>query len=337
MSEGELMELLFTHGFSTRAAVSEVSGRGVGLDVVRRKLEALGGTALLRSERGQGTQLSLTVPASISKERALVVDCGGALFALPSRHVTEVIRLRDAKVEKAASGMVLRHRGEAVPLRSLGAAVLRRRDDEEPWAIVVEWGGRSWAFSIPALAGEHDLVRRPVDALVATLGHIAASAIHDDGRLILLLMVGELIRLADARGTELGPTAPGPRLRKAGRRVLVVDDSAITGDLVSEILAGAGFDVDLALDGQAALARIEAQAPDLVLSDIDMPVMNGFELLKRIRTRFPHLPVVMLSTRASADDRKQASALGANAYIVKSAFHETTLVDTLRRFLGEAA
>jgi chemotaxis protein histidine kinase CheA/CheY-like chemotaxis protein len=336
MTPNQLTELLFVHGFSTRGTVTELSGRGVGLDVVRRKVEALGGNVSMSSDYGRGTQCTLTVPATISKERALVVECGDALFGIPSRHVVEVVRLADCRVERAAAGTVLRYRDDAVPLRSLSAAVTHQHASAEPWAILLDWGGRVWAFGIPALAGEEDLVRRPVDPLVSSFGHIAASAIHHDGRLILLLLVGELIRLSDSRRSGLAPAARAER-RREQRRVLIVDDSAITGDLVSEILAGAGLEVELALDGQAALTMIEARMPDLVLSDIDMPVMNGFELLKHIRGRWPHLPVVVLSTRASPDDRREASALGANAYIVKSAFHETTLIDTVKRFLGQAA
>src|SRR5262249_27034064 len=161
---------------------------------------------------------------------------------------------------------------------------------------------------LPELIGEFELLRRPVDSLVSRFGHVAASATLDDGRLVLILAINGLIRLGEEGTSTRLATAPRVRSR---RQILVVDDSLTVVDVLSEILADAGFEVVKAANGQEALASIEASMPDLVVSDVEMPILGGFELLERIRARWAHLPVVMLTTRGSTEDRRKALALGA--------------------------
>jgi chemotaxis protein histidine kinase CheA/CheY-like chemotaxis protein len=337
MSERELLELLFIHGFSTRSNVTEVSGRGIGLDVVRGRVESLGGTVTLSSELGRGTRFSLSLPTTISKERALVVDCAGALFALPSRYVVEVVKAADHPVETVAGGRAVRYREQVIPVRSISEILAMGETEDEHWAVVVDSGGRRYAFTVPALIGEFDLVRRPIDGLLAPFEYLAASATLDDGRLVLVLLLSGLVRKSEGRtGTGGVVHASSARpLRK--RRVLVVDDSPVIRDLISEMLVAGGIEVEVAPEGGAALSIIDAAQPDLVLSDVEMPGMDGFELLRRIRSRWQHLPVVMLTTRNSASDKQQAATLGADAYLVKSDFQEATLMDTVRRFVGAVA
>lgn len=330
LPEQDVYHLLFAPGFSTRQTTSEVSGRGIGLDVVRERVDALGGRVSVSSTQGQGTRFELVVPATIGKERALVTACGASLYALPNAQTVEVVALRDHPVEASDGRRFIRYRGEPIPLRPL-ASVLREPESAAPCerAVVMQGNHHRWAFGIPDLVGEFDLIRRPVDALVSRFGHIAASATLDDGRLVLVLGVNGLIRLA-----ELGTVtrAQSGRVRTK-RMVLVVDDSPVVADVVTEILSDAGYEIVRASTGQEALAIIEESAPDLVLSDVEMPIMGGFELLERVRGRWPNLPVIMLTTRGGSDDRRRASALGANAYLVKSSFEETLLVDAVRRFL----
>ncbi len=334
LPEHEVYHLLFAPGFSTRTTVDDVSGRGIGLDVVRERVDALGGRVTVTSTMGHGTRFDLVVPATIGKERALVTACGGSLYALPNAQTVEVIALQDYPVETTDGRELIRFRGEPIPLRNLANVLRESSKSSSGRAVVVQGNHHRWAFAVPELVGEFDLIRRPVDALVSRFGHIAASATLDDGRLVLVLGVNGLIRLA-----ELGAMARPAQIARARARrlILVVDDSPTVGDVVSEILTDAGFDVQRASSGQEALAAIENNLPDLVLSDVEMPIMGGFELLERIRQRWPHLPVIMLTTRGGTEDRRRASVLGANAYLVKSAFEENLLVDSIRRFLPQGA
>jgi CheY-like chemotaxis protein len=221
-----------------------------------------------------------------------------------------------------------------IPVRSMTSTLAAGAVDDEGFAVVVELAGRRHAFLVPSLLGEFDLVRRPVDDLLAPFEHIAASASLDDGRLVLVLLLSGLVRKSEGRTrAEVHVTTRAARRR----RVLVVDDSPVIRDLISEMLVAAGVEVALAPEGSAALDIINSAQPDLVLSDVEMPGVDGFELLRRIRARWQHLPVVMLTTRNSSQDKQLAATLGADAYLVKSDFQEATLMDTVRRFLGAVA
>jgi chemotaxis protein histidine kinase CheA len=328
LSDDDALDLLFVHGFSTREAVTELSGRGVGLDVVRSSVEAVGGSVRVTSALGVGTQFHLTVPTSISKEKALVLDVGGHLYAIPSRSVSAVVRLEDGVVEAVAGGSVFRLGDEAIPLRSLSTALGVARAPEEEWAAIVDASRHRWAFSTTKPIGDFALLRRPIDRVVGSAAPIGASATFEDGRLVLILALGDLVRRSP---TPAASRAERPASRVT--RVLVVDDSAVVRELMTEILGYAGFEVRVATGGEQALASLAEDKPDVVVLDIDMPKMDGFEVLRRIRLQ-SEVPVIMLTLRASAEDQRRATSLGASAYVVKSHFQETTLIETIRRFSG---
>ncbi len=331
LSEREVVDLLFTHGFSTCDEAGDLSGRGVGLDAVRDTIEGLGGAVALSSQPGKGTRFSLTVPATITRERAIVVDCEGLIYGIPSRQVLEVSLLADARVELVVGGRIMRYREEAVPLRSLQGAITGTAAGREPWVLMVELGARRFAFAVPSLLGEHDLLRQPADALLLRMGHIGGSAMLDDGRLVLILAAAGLLRKTEGRTAWSRPAVV------KRQRVLVVDDSPIIRDIVSQLLTRAGLEVQSAPEGRSALAILHERTPDVVLLDVDMPGMNGFELLECIRGEGRDLPVIMFTTRFSPDDQTRAASLGADAYLVKSQFQEATLVETVRRFARQAA
>jgi two-component system chemotaxis sensor kinase CheA/two-component system sensor histidine kinase and response regulator WspE len=330
MSEAELHELLFAHGFSTRREVTAVSGRGVGLDVVRSSLLSLGGTVALHSMRGEGTRFELVVPSTLSRERCLVVESAGVLWGLPATAILEVQGLSEIERVEVAGGEAVRYRGQLLPLVSLSAC-LHGADASEPWVLIAQWGSHRVALRVGRVVGETELLRRPADRTLARLGPIAASAASADGRLVLLLSL-ELLLSMLSQASAVPVVAPAAMASR--RRVLVVDDSATVRDLVCELLAEAGMEVRCAENGREGLSLLDEVSPEVVLSDIEMPVMDGFELLKEIRVRRPHLPVIMLTTRGSAEDRRRAATLGASAYLVKSEFEEATLLETLGRYLG---
>jgi two-component system chemotaxis sensor kinase CheA len=329
-NDAALLDLIFLHGFSTRATVTDLSGRGIGLDVVRSSVESIGGSVRVSSEVGKGTRFLLSVPANISKERALVFQVGKALYALPSRAVASVVQLADSDTVDGAEGRTVRLGEDRVTLRSMGTALGPVDPTSEPWAAIVEAGTRRVAFSMVRPLGELPLLRRPVDRLLAASGAVNGSAILEDGRIVLMLAAAGLIRQADRRG--LGARALPPAAPRTSR-VLIVDDSAVVRDLMTQVLEHAGFEVAVAPGGADAMAEFEARPPDAVLLDIDMPDVDGFEVLRRIRSKDAAVPVVMLSLRTSPADQQRASLLGATAYFAKSQFQETTIVDALRRLV----
>jgi CheY-like chemotaxis protein len=323
-----VLDLLFQHGFSTRAEVSDLSGRGIGLDVVRSVVEELGGSVSLQSHPGQGTEIVLSIPARLSQEKILVVQCGEALCGLPARQVAEVVRRREGAVEAVSGGELFRYRDAALPFHSL-SQLLGSHADDEPWVLILSSASRRSALAVPALAGEHELLRRSLDRALAINAHLGGSATLDDGRLVLLLALGGLLR----RGVVAAPARARPTADARRPFVLVVEDSDVIRDLVADILRGAGIEVRTAANGQEGADALEERVPDAIVCDIEMPVMDGLALLRHVRSRWPQLPMIMLTTRGSEEDRRHAASLGANAHLIKSGFREDLLLETLRRFL----
>lgn len=328
LTEHEALELVFEHGLSTRESVSEVSGRGVGLDVVRARVEALGGTVELASSRGRGSTFTVRLPTKVWRERVLVIESGGVLFGLPARLVLRVVDASD--VVDTAGGARLVFEGSPLPVVSFSALV-GAKVAEEPKALVLDVGGRLQAIRIERHHGEVDLVRRPADRLLGLFRVLQGSATLDDGRLVLLVHAAELAR----ESARVSGARPVRRKVEVTRKLaLVVDDSLVVRNLVAELLAGLGFEVETAASGVEALARIGRRVPDIVLSDVEMPEMDGFELLAKLRETHAHLPVIMVTTRGSLADRQKAAMLGADAYLVKTDFHSRELAETVRRFVG---
>jgi two-component system, chemotaxis family, sensor kinase CheA len=331
MTDRELTELVFVHGFSTRAQVGDLSGRGVGLDVVRDTVEALGGSASLESQPNHGTRVALSLPAAIGKERALVVCFGDLLYGIPSRDVVDILPEATARTEAVAGGRILWHREVAIPLRSMGPVLGATPNTEGRFILVVQHASVRFAFSVPSLLGDREVVRRPVGAVVEATMHIHASALLSDGKLVLLLTVPELLR----RCERTPETVVAPAQARRQSRVLVVDDSPIVREVVTEILRGGGFEPHPVPDATTALEYLDGNPVDVAVLDVDMPGMDGLELLQRIRLRWQRLPVVMLTTQASPEIKRQALSLGADAYVVKAEFLEGSLLKTVRRFAGD--
>lgn len=334
LNEDETLDLLFRPGFSTRAQASELSGRGIGLDVVRRVAESLGGGASVSSRKGEGTRFVLTVPVGLTRERVVVLDVHGVLFGVSGRLVHSVERLV-GRVEQVPAGRALRTAEGLLPLRSFAELVGYTSSEDEVDALIVDIAERRWAIAVGKIEGERDLLRRPADVALAAFGVASASAVLDDGRPVLLPTLGELLRRRGVSGAiasvKVAPSRP------ARRRALVVDDSPIIRELVSELLTAGSFAVTSAVDGVAALEALDRQPFDVVVSDLEMPNCDGLELLRRMRARGWPTPFVMVTTRGSAEDRRRASDLGAAGYVVKTDFHEGHLVDVVRRAVGGAA
>lgn len=326
LSEEAAHELLFAHGFSTRQDATSLSGRGVGLDAVRRRLTAIGGRVSVSNNPGGGTRFAIHIPSSVFRERVLVADVGGALCALPARRVEAVVPVASDMVESVGNTPLLRYRGESIPFVPLP---LFRGDAESSRAAIVTHDGRRWAVSLPDSVSDIEMLRVPVDSAVASLGPFAASGTRDDGRLVLVVSLDSLL----SRPRQTAELARAQIRARGRRRVVVVDDSPIVRDLLTELLSSVGLEVRSASDGAAALELLAEQPADLIVSDVEMPGMDGFELLRQLRDRSMRVPVIMVTTRGSVTDRALAAELGADALIVKSEFENAHLLETVRRFV----
>lgn len=333
LSDAQVYGLLFRHGFSTKDTVTDISGRGIGLDVVRSAVERVGGTVELTSTLGAGTHFYLTLPARLSRERALVFSYQGTLYAIPARQVLDVLNLSAQTVRPVAGGRALWSRHGILPLVSmttaLGITGPKSQTIVEPLVIIVGTTSGPTAFSIGGIIGECELVRKPCDPLTAASSGSTASATLDDGRLVLYVNPIDLLRRV-----QQASSSAFDQPHAQTHRVLVVDDSAIIRHLVTQVLGAGGYSTSSAENGRQAISMCESQLPSLILSDLDMPEMDGLELLRNVRRRWPALPVIIFSSNAGMEARERATQLGAQAYIVKSSLDHEALRATVDRVLG---
>ncbi len=348
ISGQQLLSLLFVPGFTTRETVTETSGRGVGLDVVTRAAEALGGAVDVESEAGEGTTFTLTLPVTLGVMRCLVARLGGERYAVPVTNVVETLNLRDALTQAVAGAPMLLRHGQTIPVADLGSALGVAGDRDQRVAIVVRYGGggEQLAWAVDALEGELELVVKDLGSFLGRPPGVNGATIDGDGSVLLLLDVRELALKQLASGQPFQMPTAGPRgyavdgvpAASVNRRprVLIVEDSIGVRELQRVILEGAGYDVVTAVDGLDGAGRLGGDPFDLVLSDVEMPGMDGFTLTRTIRkTRgWEEVPVVIMTSRGDDADKRAGLDAGASAYLLKSDFDQAELVDTVRRLVG---
>jgi two-component system chemotaxis sensor kinase CheA len=319
--------------------VTGLSGRGVGLDVVRETVERLHGSVDVHSATGLGTTFVLSLPLSVSTMHCLLVEAGGQTFALPAAAVRSVLRVAPGAVGRAEGRDVVRVGARPVPLARL-ADVLNldpAATDAEPGAkqpaTVLSVQGGQVALLVDRLAGTHELVIKSLPPPLTRVRYVAGAAVLGSGNVAVILSAVDLVAAVEraepdpAAAPALADTTPAPAT------VLVVEDSITTRTLEKNVLEAAGYRVEVAGDGVAAWAILGATSCDLVVADIEMPRMDGLDLTRRIRAdpRLQDLPVVLVTSRDTRDDRERGAQAGADAYIIKGGFDQNRLLDTIRR------
>jgi two-component system chemotaxis sensor kinase CheA len=342
LSDEEALNLVFRSGVSTATFVSDISGRGVGLDVVRTNVDAVRGRIEIRNSPGEGSEFRVIVPITLAVLPCLLVEAGGRRHAIPMHSIAVAQGAAEAEQESSAGRPVVWHGNQALPLSSLAETIGLPADESGP-IVVVSGLTRRHAFRVAALVGQRDVVVKGLSRLLPRLDVFAGASVEPDGSILLVLDAPGLIDQARRRRpmapttSDLSPAAPAPPTGGPGRaRVLVVDDAMTVRELQRSILERAGYRVVTANDGLDALARLAEEPVDLVLTDVEMPRMDGFSLTEAIR-RQPqraNVPVLMLTSRASEDDRQRGLVAGADGYIVKSAFDEAGLLQAVERLLG---
>ena len=337
LSDDEALQLIFRSGISTAPALTDISGRGVGLDVVRASVDASRGRIEVHSEPGAGTELRLIVPVTMSLLPCLLVEAGGQTFAIPMHRVETV---HDASVRIIhAEGNRMIWTGEA-PIRVTSLIELLGPSSNEQRLgplVVVRGALHAHAIQVDALVDQRDVVVNGVSPVLPRLDLVAGASVDADGSVLLVLDAAGLVD----RARSLDHPAPTRERRVEDDRrapvVLVVDDAVTVRELQRSILERAGYVVSVAADGVQALARLAAGDVDLVLTDVQMPRMDGFALTRAIRQNaaLTNLPVVILSSLSSEDDRRHGLDAGADAFVVKSSFDETALLEIVARMLGQ--
>jgi len=347
LSGPELMEFLFLPGFSLKEDANEISGRGVGLDVVHDMVQSQNGTVRVESTPGQGFRTAIVLPVTQSIVRALVVEVLGEAYALPIARVERVLRVPAGDVQALSGRQYLDVGGSHLGLVSAGRVLeLGEPAPGAELAVVVIGSARErYGLVVDDVRGEQSLTVQPLEPMFGKLRDVASCALLDDGAPVLILDVPDILlsiaRLLEA-GASLQPAPAGPTAERgaqqAVRRILVVDDSLTVREMQRKLLLARGYRVEVALDGIDGWNSVRAGAFDLVITDIDMPRLDGIGLLGRIRQdpRLQRLPVMIVSYKDRQEDRARGLEAGADYYLAKGAFHDATLLDAVRDLIGEA-
>ncbi len=332
MDEAALGNLLLRGGVSTTHVVTDLAGRGVGLDAVRDAVQALDGEVVVHTTTGAGVSIDLRVPISLSAMPALPLYVEGAEVLVPLDSVRQAVRVAGRAITRDADGERLVVDGQVIPFAPLARMLSRPGHANESMqsAVVIEAEGRRAAIGVDRLGGARNIVVRAIPEHAAADPVVAGATFDDDGVPLLVLAPAVLVRAAvDARPHVVAaqPRKPAP--------ILVIDDSLTTRMLEQSILESAGYEVDLAVSGEEALAMARERAYGLFLVDVEMPGMSGFEFIETARRdpALQHTPAILVTSRGDAEDKRRGLEAGARAYIVKGEFDQQVLLDTVRRLV----
>ncbi|PRX34419.1 two-component system sensor histidine kinase and response regulator WspE [Paraburkholderia sp. BL18I3N2] len=345
LSEAELLEFLLLPGFSLRDQVTEVSGRGVGLDAVHDVVKRVRGTVRITHEPGLGTRVQLQLPLTLSVIRSLLIEVAGEPYAVPLAHVNRTLHVNRAEIE-----LLEGHQHIAFSGRRIGVVTAHQILDAAPPAdesstvsmIVIGEGSQTYGVVVDRFLGERMLVVQPLDPRLGKIRNITAGALMENGDPVLIADVDDWLRSVErlVAGGDLKHTQHGAAraAQRATRRVLVVDDSLTVRELERKLLATRGYDVTIAVDGMDGWNAVRGERFDLVITDIDMPRMDGIELVTLIKRdpQLQSLPVMIVSYKDREEDRRAGLNAGADYYLAKGSFHDEALLDAVRDLIGEA-
>jgi len=334
-----LIQFIRESGFSTATTVTGLAGRGVGMDVVNSEIKQIGGSMEIDTERGKGTRFTIRIPFSLAVMQAIGVSIGERLFQVPLNSVAGVVRVTPAEYSALlkSESPVYSFAGEEFPLLELEPLLevpSLPLDSDNVSLLMIRTGEHLAAFRVADLQGHQEIVVKPVGPQISSIPGILGGTIGADGQVMIILDMGPLIR----RGLERAavPAEPVVAVQEEARAplVMVVDDSITMRKVTSRVLENHALEVMTAQDGIDAIEKLHDRIPDLMLLDIEMPRMDGYQLLEHVRAdaRLRHVPVVMITSRAGQKHRKKARSAGANAYLTKP-YQEAELVEQVSELL----
>ena len=344
LSEAEVLEFLFLPGFSTRNKVTEISGRGVGLDVVQTMVKAVGGTVRITTQLGMQTCFTLQLPITMSVIRALLVDIGGEPYAFPLPRIDRILTCRREEIESVESRNYIDHDGVAIGLVHASNVFdidMPDSDGDTLSIVVVSDRGQRFGLVINEFLGERDLEVRPLDSRLGKVPNISSASLLENGDPVLIVDIEDIVRSIDSlltgRGISPIDAAREELEARQAKRILVVDDSITVRELERQLLQSRGYEVDVAVDGMDGWNAFRSTPYDLVVSDVDMPRMDGIGLVTLIKTdaQRSHVPVVIVSYKDREEDRLRGLDAGANRYLTKSSFQDDTFLETIVDLIGE--
>jgi two-component system chemotaxis sensor kinase CheA len=331
LSEREAIDLIFRPGFSTREQVSEISGRGVGMDVVKRKVETLGGSVGVTSRLGRGTTITLRLPQSLALMKVLLVRLGDDVYGIPAADVVAVMRVKPEDRVEVFGTIAVKHRGKPIALVALGPllGVNGGNRFDKPPAVVVRHSDDHAALVVDGFVDEREVAVKPCGGdFLKGAPFIAGTAALEDGRIAVLCHVPDIMAEVRRMARPVTQQQSSKRLR-----VLLVDDSPIARATEGALVKALGHSVEEAQDGEEAYAKVQNNAYDLILTDVQMPKMDGFSLTRRLKSTpaVARIPVIILSSLASPEDKRRGLEAGADGYLVKGELGVESLAQTIER------
>ena len=336
LSEAQVQALILRPGFSTSPMITDLSGRGVGLDVVRTCVERLRGALSLESTPGQGLSIRLRLPVSLTATRAMLVREWGQTYALPFDDIAFLRRLRPAELHNLEGRQGFYEGDQAVPLERLGLLLERSppavKEEERLQCLVLRVGGETFGLILDEVLDAEDIVVKPTAAPLIRVRNLAGLAVLNSGQVCPVLNSYDLLRGMNRKVQRQAPVAE-QEAAQVQKRILLAEDSITTRMQERRILEAAGYAVETAVDGLDAWNKLALHPFDAVVSDIQMPRMSGLELAERMRKnrKFAEVPIVLVTSLATEEDRRRGLAAGADAYISKGEFDQTLLLDCLAR------
>jgi chemosensory pili system protein ChpA (sensor histidine kinase/response regulator) len=341
MADDDILQFVLAPGFTTAKSVTQISGRGVGMDVVHSAVKQLGGTIEIMSMPGKGTRFTVRLPFTVSVSRALMVSVGDDMYAVPLNNIEGIVRVSSAELAELSDpeGMGFEYAGVPYKVRYLGSYIgreyTRRMDQSSVPMVLIRSGDQSLAVHVDSVQGSREIVVKSLGPQFAGVGGISGATILGDGSVVVILDLVTLIRAqqgASAQARSEPPRVSGDPSRP--KCVMVVDDSVTVRKVTSRLLERQGMTVIVAKDGVEAIALLRERRPDIILLDIEMPRMDGFEVARQVRhdEGLAELPIVMISSRTGSKHKERAAELGVNRFLGKP-FQENELLSTIDELL----
>lgn len=335
LGDAELLNLVFLPRISTSEIITDISGRGVGMDIVKANIEQLKGSVSLSSKPGRGTSCVLMVPLTLTTLHSLIISSQNKLFAVPINLIEETLQIPSHEFIQVVGHNAIRLRNQIIYVLNLadvlGLVPKKNELQEQHFVLIARVDGKRVGLIVDGILDEQDVVVKQLPIHMQKVKTIAGATISSDNTIILILHIPEIVELVKQVTIETRKDRPA-ETEAIPPRILVVDDSINTGEIEKRILESCGYQVDLAKDGVEAIEQVENVRYDLIVTDIEMPRMDGFTLTEELRNmpRYADVPIVIVTSRERETDKKRGLQVGANAYIMKGDFEQRSLIETVK-------
>ncbi len=341
MSEAEALQLIFQSDFSTSPIITDISGRGLGMAIVREKVEKLGGTLTIETKVGEGTSFSMLLPVTVATFRGILVKSSGFSFVIPTHQVESTLRIRRDSIKTVENRETLMLGGQAISLLPLSDVLelpkLKKEKEKSDYVqvMIISANDEQVGFYVDKVMKEQEVLVKGLGNQLQRVRNIAGATILGDGRVVTILNAADLIKSALKVKVVSGRRTGAREETVEQKSILIAEDSITSRTLLKNILTTAGYNVTATVDGMEAYTTLREGAFDLVVSDVEMPRMNGFDLVSKIRheEKTLELPVILVTGLESREDRERGIEVGANAYIVKRSFDQSNLLEVIKKLI----